>query len=336
MFLPNEKEIQQIDLAVRIGKNGYFLDMSGKYIYEYHLETFALQKYAIHCSHDADGNYAFVIPVENQIYIFTRAMEKLVIFNTVTKKVDEKLYPAYMENLRLVCGCCDSERIWLFPQKGEMLFSYSIASGEWCEFDLNADCGEVLSVACGNKCLYLLTKTGKVFEYHVDSAQIRMLFSLGIESSQQMPSRILCLKNKLLILPGTNDDFFSFDLKQSDLLTLDAWPKEAIFDRAREKWFKFYGYCEDETYYYFANRVSDYYLKIDKCSAELIWIKVSVPSGMELMKCLLPHASGTLQEKECSLPDYISSIANDVVDCNRNGGEAIIGKKIWRSLMEWL
>ena len=97
-------------------------------------------------------------------------------------------------------------------------------------------------------------------------------------------------------------------MKEKDVKKINNWPKDIIFNNNRQKWSKFYGYCEDKKYYYFANRVINYYLRIDKQSGQFIWTKPQMPSLQEQIIYRVQDARDVLEEKDKSLKQYIEYI----------------------------
>lgn len=324
-------EIAQIDLSLSVGAKAYFLEASGKRILEYDLETFALNEFPIYCDQNADGNYAFVTVVENQIYIFTKKMKKLVIFDLITKQVREKSYPAKEGGVSFACGCNHGDYIWLFPESGDQIFSYHIPSNEWNRYKFPVSYENSLHAVWGNECIYLLTWAGEIYEFDPNCLQNRMLIVVAGTDKGEL-SRILYAEEKLLLLPGKGNDFFSFDLRQNKLCKLDVWPKDIQFEKAREKWFKFFGYCEDKQYYYLANRTSNYYLRIDKISLEFLWNKVLLPTGKDIIQNMLFYTSEVLIENDYCLADYISCVTGRECVSNQDARQKIVGNDIWNAV----
>lgn len=330
-YLPisSKVEIQPIDLALSMGSKIYFLYVSGKGILEYDVETFSANEIIIDCNQDSDDNYAFATIVKNQVYIFTKKMKKIVIFDTSTKCVGEKPYPANMGEASLMCGCIQGDYIWLFPETGNKIFSYCITSGQWKQYKFPIQYHNSLHAVCGKEYLYLLTWNGEVYEFRVNDLENKLITSVGMDLDKGKSSRILYAEEKILILPGWGNDFYLFDLKQSELKKIAVWPDDVYFAPTRKKWFKFYGYCEDEKFFYFANRTSNYYLRIEKNLEEFFWSKVSLPSGDDNIKNLLSNRQRILMEYDFCLNDYIAYIEETLNYSALDSQIQSAGNKIW-------
>lgn len=90
----------------------------------------------------------------------------------------------------------------------------------------------------------------------------------------------------------------------------------------------YYGYCEDEAYYYYAARSSDYVLKIDKKTGLIRWIRVVYPEKEEMAQYIILNYNKFCEEDMILGLDKLFSIKNttekeNISDC--------VGFKIWET-----
>lgn len=321
--------IAPVDLAVKIGTNGFFLEVSGEHIIEYKIETAEISEYPISCHKMADGNYAFVTAEEKQILIFTSALQKLVIFDMETKKIKEVPYPDNVREIVFGCGCRCGKEVWLFPKLGGKLLCYHTDSGKYESYCLDIVLEKSIHAIRDNGCIYILTWVGEVYEFDIHNRKLEQITSLRELLKDHTVSCLFPSDGKMIILPGTDDRFYQLDIKTGEVRVLDnCWPPDVEFEKMREKWSKFYGYCEDENFYYLSNRVCSHYLRIDKNTGKLIWIKPILPNAKERIKYIQENITEVVVEEEGFLKVFVDDVPLErKIVKNR---KQCTGEKIWR------
>jgi len=297
-----------IDLAVRIGNYGYFLEREGNYFIEYDFLSSKKKMYKINCHREVDGNYAFVTSYKNQLIICTRELGKLIVFDS-NKKISQIIkYPDCEKDVCFVCGCKYENIIYLLAESGEKILTYDCEKGQFESFKLKGlQSGKVIDCACNANQIFVLTRYNEMYEIDIRT-WIKKHICFSLKTNEFEVRRILMLKDNVLIMPGQGKNFYLYNLKEKDVKKINNWPKDIIFNNNRQKWSKFYGYCEDKKYYYFANRVINYYLRIDKQLGQFIWTKPQMPSLQEQIIYRVQDARDVLEEKDKSLKQYIEYI----------------------------
>mgnify|MGYP002571027587 CR=1 FL=1 len=194
--------IAPVDLAVKIGTNGFFLEVSGEHIIEYKIETAEISEYPISCHKMADGNYAFVTAEEKQILIFTSALQKLVIFDMETKKIKEVPYPDNVREIVFGCGCRCGKEVWLFPKLGGKLLCYHTDSGKYESYCLDIVLEKSVHAIRDNGCIYILTWVGEVYEFDIHNRKLEQITSLRELLKDHTVSCLFPSDGKMIILPA--------------------------------------------------------------------------------------------------------------------------------------
>ena len=168
---------------------------------------------------------------------------------------------------------------------------------------------------------------GVIYEFNINEQKIQQLASVKEQIKNDTVSRILSVNRKLLMLPGRGQHFYQFDLEEKIITELTVLPQDIHFDEKRKLWSKFCGYCEDSTYYYLANRVSNYFLRINKNTGEFLWTTPQIPSIKEQIKYLRDNTEEVVLEEEGFLEEYVREI-NEAENVEK-GTFTNTGRKIW-------
>ena len=72
-------------------------------------------------------------------------------------------------------------------------------------------------------------------------------------------------------------------------------------------WSKYSGYCEDNEFIWCANRVSNYFLFIDKKNEQVNWAKMLQPAERDLAP-YLSLRKGIFNESELDLKDFLANL----------------------------
>ena len=321
------KKMAPIDLEIGYKHFGYFLEMSGEHVIECNLETFKFQYFPIDCHQTEDNNFALVTADKDQILIFTREQGKLVIFEPETKERREVAYPAEMTDICFTCGCCCNHQIFLIPKSGDRILSYLPDTETYKIYHLDVFIENSIHAIMAEAGIYIVSTDGVIYEFNINEQKIQQLASVKEQIKNDTVSRILPVNRKLLMLPGRGQHFYQFDLEEKIITELTVLPQDIHFDEKRKLWSKFCGYCEDSTYYYLANRVSNYFLRINKNTGEFLWTTPQIPSIKEQIKYLRDNTEEVVLEEEGFLEEYVREI-NEAENVEK-GTFTNTGRKIW-------
>lgn len=324
-FEGNWKE-GDLDLEISIGRNLYALEREGEYLIKYDLDTYDVSHYEIDCSYRLDGNFAYLGALNDSIFIFTREAGKLVVFDTCKKIEKSVMYPSERNDI-YICGCRMENRFFIFPQNGNRVLEYDVCENIWRVHRIQENLKKCMHVTINEDKIYILLADGTVFEWNVKREEWRRVeYDLQIYSDQNAASRICCIKDQIIILPSTGEDIIMFGLNDRKVHVYHDYPKDFMYDEKKKNWNKYYGYCETQEYYYFANRVSNYMLAIDKEKMKLDWIKSEVSTEQKFT--WLMNRGDILWEREKMLELFVKYNKKEKKIHN---GE-LCGRKIWENI----
>lgn len=316
-----------IDLEISLGRNIYVLDMKGQHIIKYNMDTYEASYYEIDCPHSPDGNFAYMAEIDNNIYVFTREARKLVIFDTNAEATKEISYPDIVKDNIYICGCKVGETFFVFPRDGNQVLEYETSGKVWRVHRLNESLRRCVHAAMAEDNIYILLADGTVFEWNIRSENIiKMEYNLPIYTNQNTASRICCTKNSFVVLPALAQDIIRINRDTYKADIYKDYPEDFSYDPARKLWTKYYGYCENDTEYYFACRTSGHILKIEKQSGNISWIKSEVDKW-EIEKAALENKS-VISEKERYLQWFIAKSNKKKEDRKTPN----IGEEIWGAM----
>lgn len=270
------------DLEICVGRNLYVLEMGGEYFLRYNLDTYEANYYKIDCDYDADGNFAYMNAIGEKIYIFTRRERKLIIFDTKTETMRTIMYP-YTEDSVYICGCVWKGGLFLFPQSGSYILEYMPTEDAWKVHHIEKVLDRCVHVVCYKDEMYILLVNGRILKWNIEENVINELdYNPQIYSKKNRVSRIVVIKDTAIILPSSGMDIGLVNLQDMKLSIYHDYPKDFMYDSWKSNWSKYYGYCETKNYYYFANRISNYMLVIDKTNLNISWMKLEISKEQKM------------------------------------------------------
>lgn len=315
-----------IDLEVSLGRNMYVLDMTGQYLIKYDIDTYESSCYEIDCLHSADGNFAFMGVRDNNMYIFTREAGKLVVFDAGKEEVKIVAYPD-VEKGRYICGCKMGDSFFIFPQDGGQVLEYVAGDNIWRVRRLQESLKRCVHVAVSDDKIFILLADGTVFQWDVKNENLKKIdYDLQVYTGQDTAGRICCVKDYIIILPSLAQDIIRIDRNSYRADVHRDYPPDFVYDPDRKQWSKYYGYCENDTEYYFACRTNEYILKVEKQNGKFSWIKSQVDEW-EFEKVRLEKES-IIREKEGYLEWFITREEQQ----NTERKISDIGENIWETM----
>ena len=142
--------------------------------------------------------------------------------------------------------------------------------------------------------------------------------------------------NSLIVFPAMDEDINIVDLASKEIKVYQGYPSDFEYQAAgwgwTYGWSQYFGYCEDEDYYYFAMRSANYVLKVNKENGEFIWIKPNIPSREEMqrLKVKTKYAMGNtlFYEDEMTIID----LAKMDLKNGKNQKSKSVGSKIYKEI----
>lgn len=295
------------DLILQNNKKIYILQNAGNNLSEYNLEQNTCRQFNINCAYQPWGNFAAATIFEAKLYIFTRYENKIVKFDTNTDKICEKIY--IPGEGRAFFGCRVYKTMWLFPRIGDNVVAYDMQTDEVYTHRLPMKLEECVYAIQEEGKIYILNQYGMIYIWNLKKNNMEVVDKA--EASEHVISntvgRIVYTNHKLVILPSFGNDIKILDLIKNTVEIYSGYPNDFKYF-TELKWAKYNGVCEDSEYFYFALRLSNYLLRIQKNNATLDWIKPIFPDENEKIKILLENGQRMFRELDYNLEDFVLNI----------------------------
>ena len=208
-------------------------------------------------------------------YIFPKYENKIWVFHTDKNEITE--IRGYLDHFREAqCACRVDNNVWILPKDADVLYCYDLSEGTKNRYDLNTVVRECVDAVFYDGCIYILNMFGIIYQWNIEKKELQEITATETVHDKKMSvGRIVYAGNKLILLPAYGSDITILDLQTEKAEIYQDYPDD--YDD-RTEWLKYYGYCEDETYCYFAACAANYLLKIDKRSGALLWMKPKTDS----------------------------------------------------------
>lgn len=276
IIFPYNCQIISCDLEICVGNVVYVLEVSGKYMMQYDLNTHSCGFVQIDCGCNADGNFAFLSSHDNKVSIFTRDQGELVIYDIIGDTIERVQYPNANSNY-YITGCLFGDKCLIFPKNGKDVLEYSVIHNTWKVHSLNYDLVNCVHAIAENERIYVLLASGKILVWNYNLQEIEKIINVEEFYGTSLTASRLCLTNeKIIVLPSTAQDIIVINRINGQTSIYADYPEDFGYDLNKKNWSKYYGYCENDTEYYFACRTSKYILKIEKKNGKISWIKSEI------------------------------------------------------------
>ena len=274
----------------------YAVEMDGKYMCRYQLDTGHVKYIEINCGIRKDGNLAFLEAYNDYIYIFNR-FGMVVIYDTKTETVHT--VDAAVQDKEFITGCHYGQSYYLFSNDGTTVLEFDIGSGNWKTHnstDMLAGQAKVIHAVCDETKIYILFENASIVVWNVmENRKQQIDIAKFYYKSNPAVSRICITDRNIIVLPSLEKDIVCIEKQTGEAYCMDTYPPDFQYDAGKKKWSKYIGYCENDTAYYFACRTSEYILEVSKLSGKLKWIKSKIDTDEPFYYDI---AHGVLYEKE--------------------------------------
>lgn len=279
------------DLITELDGKIYSLEISGKYMCEYSLDSQEVAYIKIDCNKKKDGNFAFLTTEKNQVFIFDRTAG-LTIYDTVSKSIRKVPYPH--NDYEVITGCKYENNYYLFPKEENKVFQYDVSARKWDTIYLQEKWHNAIHAIVDNGNIYILMEDGTIIKWNVKE-EVKYIDAIKKwYLSLNCVVRICSTNDSFIILPSLGEDILILDKETYEVRAMQDYPKD--FKYVNNNWSKYYGYCETEDCYIFACRKSDYILKITKSNTNFEWIKSEIESEKLIQYKIMNHM--IIQEKK--------------------------------------
>ncbi len=320
------KKTRVVDFIESFDGKIYALDSSGDYLVIFDLSKCKCQYIWLGCAKDAKVNFSAFERCESYYYIFPKYGNKIMFFDIEKSKVTTGNYFNGIQEVQ--CACRIDNNVWILPKDAEKMYCYHLPDMEVDTYELGVVLKNCVHAVYCNGYIYILEKFGAIHKWNIEKALLQTITILEAKhDEQESMSRIVYARNKLIVLPG-----YAGDIKILNLLTKEAeiyndYPEDFFYYGTN--WLKYYGYCEDEEFFYFAMCAGNYMLMIKRETGELIWRKPVLDKlGEKVVRLLNNSGENLFHEGSLEIADLFGAERIDFT----SGHEGDIGKAIYEKV----
>ena len=327
------------DEMQQAGNNIFVLEVNGNRLMEYNIEKRTCRYYEIGCHKEAWGNYVAFAKWKEELYIFPKYKDKIIKINIESGKIKEINFLEYAkivlnspkDKVIFWYGFQDKNLVWLFGKKSNLVLVYDLESNTWRKHELSEKINSCIHAVMHNGYMYILSSEGKVYRWDMKNNSIKVLADCGdIKDGENIFFRIAVTEKNIFLFPSLGEDILCIDLKKKQIDKYMTYPPDFMYC-GPDEWSKYYGYCEDEDFYYFAMRSMNFIPCVNKRIGNIKWLKLEVPAFKEYMWFYIKKNKRLLEEKECKIVDIVDYIENS----NEKSQEKeyiLVGEQIFRQL----
>lgn len=230
---------------------------------------------SLNCKHKLGTNFVAFERYGQDYYIFPKYENKILILHTVENKITE--ITNYLDGVDEVqCACRVDDEVWLLPKDTNVIYCYNLQSASKEKYDLKKVIKDCVHAIFRDGYIYILNMDGVIYKWDIEKQELQEITLMRTDPKQKATmSKIIFAGNRIILLPAYGKDIKILDRLTGQAEIYKDYPND-YYDET--EWLKYYGYCEDESFYYFATCSGNYMLEIEKQSGELIWIKPQIDS----------------------------------------------------------
>lgn len=330
------------DNMLSVGDDIFVLESNGNRLLKYNVNEKICQYYNIACHVKDWDNYVAFTHYGECLYVIPRYIDELLKIDIKSGKVqkdkdlylrtnDHKTSTMREDNMCFCYGFQQENIMWLFQRKSNMLIAYDVEKTKWEKYELSVEINNCVHAVCFNKKIYILSREGKIYCWNIVNKSVEFIVDCSEETLKDKTfSRIIVTEKRLFLFPALGENIFQIDMDTKQVQKNRVYPNDFHYC-GREDWSKFYGYCEDERYYYFPMRSMNFILLINKQNGKEQWIKPKLPSCEMYEKTYLTYSKRLLNEKECILWSFLKYLNGENMKENNNHFR-LIGGQIWNQM----
>lgn len=323
----------------------YWIDQFGRAVHEYNIQLEEYYLYELPVSERLDTCYAGVFMYAGKMYMFPKKTRQLILFDLYNKEVtvqddlfnDFLAQESRLNKLPLYYAVQCENLIYIFLADMETVWEVNLRNYIHRTLRLPQKITNISHSFFINNKMYILDSNGNVYVWNIERNEL-----CGIYECPQRElsfSRMIATKHKMFMLPAISEKILIMDLRDKIALETDSYPDDLKYRESN--WNKYWGYTEDEQYVWFATRISNYMLVINKEKEKIEWKKMIPPTSREeydfcksvkrLQQKRMQQA--VLQEREYGLPYLLCMISEKQGEKLEWGkGRGSVGKSIWQAI----
>lgn len=304
----------------------YALDSNGKDLVVFDLEEHQCQYLSINCNYQRERNFVAFERYQQDYYIFSKYNNRILMLNTETNEIAD--IAGCLDDIdEIQCACRIKNSVWLLPQNANEIYCYDLSKRTKKIYKLKKTIHNCIHAIFKDNCIYILNTFGLVYIWNIKEMELSEITDLETECDEKLSMiRIIYAGNRLILLPASDSVIKILDLLTRKIQIYNNYPTD-FYDQT--SWVKYYGYCEDEKYYYFAMCASNYLLRIEKRTGKLIWTRPQNLKGKEI-QFHLQRGETILEESAfCELFDLIVFLPERI---KKQDIVTDVGKNIYTSI----
>lgn len=283
-------------------------NLDGRYVLLFDLDTKQIKKIDVDCQSKGWGNYLLCTYYDENLFIFTKYKHTIAIINLKNNQViyDDKICKYICENdlPDLSAACKVNDQIWLFSNDGKKAVSYNLSTHKEKWYELSLKINQCRHCLYRNEKFYILDSGGNIYVW--DKKQEYLLFSIP-NAKENEYGRIAVTDRNIIVLPSLGESIYIYDFSKNEIKRNVNYPLDFKYS-IQSEWSKYYGVCEDENNYFFAMRLSNYFLNIEKQAGSIKWINPVKPDFQETIDRCKRYSKNTYLEGMIKLSEYIKEI----------------------------
>ena len=289
----------------------YILGMDGRCLIQYKIRERQLKYYNFYYQGDTWGNFAFFTKMQKSIYIFPKRADCLIEVDLQNAQVVKREVQLNAQGVRFSCAFRNENEVCLFDEDAQRIWIYDLQKKEFRQYALEQKIERLATAVIFKDKAYLLGEKGSVYLCRLTDYFIEEIKKCAVENEDFRWGNVAVTEKNIWLLPSLGEDICIINRENLEERTFIEYPND--FEYANiEGCSKFYGYGEDEGKYYFAPRLANYMLEIDKNSGVGEWIKLINPSKKKLYDVIQKNI-GIINEgpyNTLDLSDFLNLICN--------------------------
>lgn len=308
----------------------YWVDQYGKGLHEYNIK---LQKYYQYKLPKMDmvewGCFAGIYRYERKLFLFPKSTSYHLEFDLLERQLIR--CPQACQNTEVKISSVKKDNwIYLFERKKNKAVKFNLESREYAYVDVPGEIAEAIHIVeCQNR-FYILSQNGTVYLWNEEEGDIKEIYT-GRHDEQEF-GRIVVTKSKLFLLPGLGKRILIVNLQNHVISEQEQYPHDFDMEYCDLNWGKYFGIFKDTDYIWFANRKTNYMLRINRITENIEWIKIIPPSIEPVWWDLCEKMRKIdLDEKTYGL-ELLFEIKQKQKAWNREGSR--VGRSIWEAVKQ--
>lgn len=279
----------QVDSLIYDEKKIYILELDGRRLLQYDVVSKEFRCLYINYDGDSWGNFAMFTKQEEYIYIFPRKADNLIKIDLSKESIiREKISLSIGEDSYLSCAFRSGNKVVLIGEKGETLWTYDLTSGGFTEKRIDENMETVIAASVFEDNAYLLGIKGGVYVCSTKNYSIKRIRKSNQDIEPYTWGNITVTQKNIWLLPAFGDSIYVLDRGSLKESVLGEYPHDFSYIDLEGNG-KYYGYGENQDTYFWAQRMGNYMLSIDKNSGRGEWVKLINPLKKDLYYALLEN-----------------------------------------------